>query len=426
MGQLDYDEHATSPIQEDSTNSEQRICIHCGKCTPRCVVLSTPSIDIGTVMEAYDSIRAKPYDEQPAATQEVVSENFELYHSLRQCCFCGFCTATCEQHVLAPSHMRAWRELFMRANLMPPENSKLVMVDNEWHIFSAYRAIYNIAYPDFVTLEAAAAHGPGLADTLLFPGCSLVSYAPELMSAVGAWLSTAGISWAYSDDCCGSPLMSAGLFERGHALRMRTIDRVREAGITKIITVCPGCGEELSVDTPDDIDIVPLAEVMGEIAKQRSANEESTGFATIDSASFTFFDSCHDRADLRHANSARALMEICAPNAVRCEMDHSKHDTLCCGAGGAVSSYDSDICDQRVWRVIDEARSTGAQTLVTMCPTCTYTIAQANLSAPERAMDSHHYLELALGVPIDWNTVFAQLGNMWTGEYAAWLNATFL
>ena len=98
------------------------------------------------------------------------------------------------------------------------------------HIFSAYRAIYGVGYPEFVSLAQAAEHGPGLADTVFFPGCSLVSYAPELTRKVGRWLTAAGVSWALSDDCCGSPLMSAGLFDRAAALRGRILEQMRAAG----------------------------------------------------------------------------------------------------------------------------------------------------------------------------------------------------
>ena len=45
-------------------------------------------------------------------------------------------------------------------------------------------------------------------------------------------------------------------------------------------------------------------------------------------------------------------------------------------------------------RIIDEARATGAETLVTTCPTCTYTVAQACLGAPpERGIGNRRYLE---------------------------------
>ena len=123
-------------------------CSHCGKCTRRCEVLAGPGLDIGAVEAAYDAIVPLPPDEQPAAAVALVQEDYALYNALRQCCFCGFCTAACGHHILAADRMRDWRQLFMRAGLMPPDDSKLVMVDNEWHIFSAYRAIYGIGYAD--------------------------------------------------------------------------------------------------------------------------------------------------------------------------------------------------------------------------------------------------------------------------------------
>ncbi len=400
-------------------------CSHCKKCTRRCDILEGPGLDMGQIIQAYERVMAKPYDEQPDVVIGLMQEDYELYHTLRRCCFCGHCTAACAHHVAAPDHMRAWRELFMRANLMPLDDSKLVMVDNEWHIFSAYRAIYGIGYADLVTLDAAAEFGHGWVDTLFFPGCSLVSYAPELTRAVGQWLTDSGISWAISDQCCGSPLMSAGMFERAHALRESIISRMQKAGITRMVTVCPGCADEFRPDMPSDIELVPLPELLRSAASKREAEGADAGFSPMDLSSITFFDSCHDRNDMRNANALRSLFAEFLPDAAQAEMDHAKRGTLCCGAGGAVSSYDAVITDERVWRVIGEAKATGAETLITMCPTCTYTVAQACLANPEAGIQNLHYLEALFGVKIDWQMVFAQLGDMWTGEWAAWLNQTF-
>lgn len=401
-------------------------CSHCKRCTLRCEVLNGPDLDIGLVEESYRAIVALSADEQPAAVLQTVQDRPELYHALRRCCFCGYCTSTCQSHIAAPEHMREWRLLFMRAGLMPPDDSKLVMVDNEWHIFSAYRAIYGIVYPEFISLEHAAEQGPGSIDTLFFPGCSLVSYAPELMRLTGRWLDEAGISWALSDSCCGSPLMSAGLFDRAESLRRKTLDLIRAAGITRVLTVCPGCGEELAATMGDSVEIVPLPEVMLERSRAALQTGESAGFTPLRPSSITFFDSCHDRSDGRHGAAIRKLIETGLPEAKRLEMEHHGKETLCCGAGGAVASYDDDITRRRVWSIIDEARATGAETMITACPTCTYTIAQACLGAgATRGIDSHHYLELLFGQTIDWPLVFDQLGSMWEGEYGPWLTATF-
>ncbi len=406
-------------------SARQLTCSHCGKCTRRCQVLSTPGLDIGRVAAEHDRLAALPEGELPAALMQLLNEDFPLYNALRQCCFCGYCTAECPHHVRAPEDMRPWRELFMRTDIMPPADSRLVMVDEEWHIFSAYRAIYGIGYPEYVSLDAAAEHGPGLVDTLFFPGCSLVSYAPEAVRAVGGWLTDSGVAWALGDGCCGSPLMSAGLFERAAGLRERFIAQMQQAGITRMVTVCPGCADEFADDMPAGISIVPLPELLEQLAAQRAAQGRPSGFAPLERASLTFFDSCHDRGDGRNARAIRRLMREHLSGACQLEMEHARRQTLCCGAGGAVASYDAELTDDRVWQVMAEARATGAQTVVTMCPTCTYTLAQANLSAPGKGMDSKHYLEVLFGVQIDWAQVFDQLGGMWTGEYGPWLAATF-
>lgn len=402
-------------------------CSHCKRCTLRCEVLSDADLDMGLVEEGYQSIMAHPFDDQPAATVELVQDRPEIYHALRRCCFCGYCTAACQTHMLAPERMREWRILFLRAGFMPPEDSKLVMVDNEWNIFSAYRAIYGIGYPEYLSLASAAEQGPGTVDTLFFPGCSLVSYAPDLLRTVANWLTQAGVSWALSDDCCGSPLMSAGLFDRAQELRTRIVSQMRAAGITRMVTVCPGCGEEFLEDVGSDIKIIPLPELLLQKSREAARGGNSApAFTPLETESLTFFDSCHDRADNRHAKAIRALMMINLPNTKQLEMDHRKKGTLCCGAGGAVASYDDDVTQRRVWRIIEEARKTGAQTLSTTCPTCTYTVAQACLNAGgDIGIESHHYLELLFGQTIDWAQVFDQLGSMWSGEYGPWLTETF-
>ena len=401
-------------------------CSHCKRCTLRCEVLKEPSLDIGLVEEGHARIVALDRAAQPSAVLALVNEHPELYHALRRCCFCGHCTATCQTHMLAPDRMRAWRLLFMQAGLMPPEDSRLVMVDQEWNIFSAYRAIYGISYPEFPSLRDVATQGSGVVDTVFFPGCSLVSYTPELIRTVGTWLNSQNIAWALSDDCCGSPLMSAGLFDQAADLRTRILEQMRAAGIKRMITVCPGCGDEFAELFQGEIDIVPLPEVL--LQKSRAARKagEPTGFTPLSVPSLTFFDSCHDRTDSRHGKAIRQLMRENLPQAKICEMDHRLKGTLCCGAGGAVAGYDDSLTQGRVELIIEEARKTKASTLVTTCPTCTYTVAQACLAAtPEQGIGNRHYLELLYGQTIDWEQVFSQLGSMWEGEYGPWLTQTF-
>ena len=120
---------------------------------------------------------------------------------------------------------------------------------------------------------------------MFFPGCSLVSYAPEVVRKAGAWLTEAGFAWALSDDCCGSPLMSAGLFDRAAALRQRVLDQMLAAGITRLVTVCPGCGEEFAELLDGVIEVVPLPELMLRRAAELEAEGRAPGFTPVPVAS---------------------------------------------------------------------------------------------------------------------------------------------
>ena len=94
----------------------------------------------------------------------------------------------------------------------------------------------------------------------------------------------------------------------------------------------------------------------------------------------------------------------------------------CCGAGGAVSAFDparqAEQADGKLSFAPDGA------TVVSMCPTCTYTYAYRLMESP-RNVANKHYCELLFDSQFDWDKTFAQLGGMWSGEYGPWLAQVF-
>ena len=87
-----------------------------------------------------------------------------------------------------------------------------------------------------------------------------------------------------------------------------------------------------------------------------------------------------------------------------------------------MSAFDANRQAQQVDTKMANAQD--GQTLVTMCPTCTYTYAYRLMSAP-RDIKNKHYLELMFESQIDWEKNFNQLGSMWSGQYGAWLAQVF-
>ena len=63
-------------------------------------------------------------------------------------------------------------------------------------------------------------------------------------------------------------------------------------------------------------------------------------------------------------------------------------------------------------------------TVISMCPTCTYTYAYRLMESP-RNVTNKHYCELLFDSQFDWDKTFAQLGGMWSGEYGPWLAQVF-
>lgn len=308
------------------------------------------------------------------------------------------------------------RVLLHEARLTGDDGFTMTRVDQEWHIFSAYRAVHGIFYNDLPSLENARAWG---ADTLFFPGCSLVSYAPELTREVFAWLQEQGASVALSADCCGSPLRSGGFADRCEAHKAALVSRAREAGIKRVVFVCPGCRDEWETTAgAEAFELVALPELLA-AAGARPRPEKVAALAGCDDPVLAMFDSCHDR-DGRFGGPLRRIFADCQS----VELDHHGKSALCCGAAGAVSLVDQPLCDARAHRVLDEEpREAGADLVVANCPTCAYTFAATRRGDAGAVAGPAfcQYLELLFEAGFDWSGVFGRLESMWSGEYGPWL-----
>lgn len=335
---------------------------------------------------------------------------------------CGTCTCSCPTGVDARSVFASLREVLAQVGATTMVGFESTQVDKEWHIFSVYRAVHGIGYADLPSWESARELG---SDTLFFPGCTLASYAPELTREVFSFLQDRGLNPVISIDCCGSPLKSGGLGERVRAYKSDMVRRAREAGIAKVVFVCPGCRDEFSeTEESAGMELIALPQLLADagvrVGKDRVL--AAAGSAAGAAPRAAVFDSCHDR-DGAFGGPLRSLFE----EGALCELPHRGQRALCCGAGGAVSLVDPDLCARRAHRILDdEASSAGAAVLISNCPTCSYTFAaqlraDARTGADDAPVRSLNYLELAFENGFDWDLAFYQLESMWSGEYGAWV-----
>ena len=383
-------------------------CTQCGHCTGACESLTAAGMSLGDIAKAMlDAQRAASTREELALN---IASNGPLIQAVRGCFFCTSCKNTCFAHNDVCDLIYHARVDFQNLGLIERAAWSSVLVDEEWDIFKAYRAIYGIGYLDLTRHLAYEGHEAETGfDIAFFPGCSLAAYGPELTREIFQTMEElADGRVTMVDSCCGSSLKSAGFFDRAEALCDRNADELAAAGVRELVCVCPGCANDMRKALEKrglDVEVRLLAGWLAERGfKPKHALPEGP---------ICLSKSCQDR-DGSYLEETRAVLGL--PD------DAFSIFNGCCGAGGAVSAFDPS----RQARQADGKMSFAPDgaTIVSMCPTCTYTYAYRLMESP-RAVENRHYCELLFDSRFDWDRTFAQLGGMWSGEYGPWLARVF-
>ena len=383
-------------------------CTQCGHCTGACASLTSAGLSLGGIAKSLLAAqRASSTPEELAAN---VAGDAQLVRAVRGCFFCTSCKNTCFAHNDVCDLIYHARVDFQSLGLIERAAWSSVLVDEEWDIFTAYHAIYGIGYADLTRHVAHEGHDAERGfDTAFFPGCSLAAYGSELTREIFGAMEELGGRVTMIDRCCGSSLKSAGFFSRAEALCDRNADELVASGAKELVCVCPGCANDMR----------KALERRGIDAKVRllAGWLAERGFAArrpLPAGPIFLSKSCQDR-DGSYVDQTRAALGLA-------ETDICTIFRGCCGAGGAVSAYDPARQAEQADGKLSFAPD--GSTVVSMCPTCAYTYA-FRLMESGRPVENKHYAELLFESQFDWDTTFAQLSGMWSGEYGPWLANVF-
>lgn len=382
-------------------------CTQCGHCTRSCESLIAAGMTLGDIAQGMLDAERGAQDSEELMMS--LAANPELTQAVRGCFFCTSCQNTCFAHNDVEDLISRAREDYQRLGLVPRDTFSTVEVDREWDIFTAYRAIHGISLEDMKRhVEREGHQAEGDCEVAFFPGCSLAAYAPDLTREIFATIEKLGGKTTLIDHCCGSPLKSAGFFERADALCDLSSTEIAASGAKTLVCVCPGCGNAMKkalARNGVDVRVTSLSRFLLE-----------HGFASEHAplqGEFCISKACQDRDGSYLADT----LELLGLDSETPKIFHG-----CCGAGGAVSSFQPERMDAQTATKLDFAPD--GSTIVTMCPTCTYTYAFYLMQHP-RDVRNKHYAELIFDAQIDWDLVFAQLQGMWSGEYGPWLAQVF-
>lgn len=165
--------------------------------------------------------------------------------------------------------------------------------------------------------------------------------------------------------CCGHDLLWQGDEATFARLMEANARLVAEAGVERIVTLCPECALTLAKDYPARLGRFPPAVHLSELAAQALQKGRLT-FPQRAQGPVTYQDPCRLGRHLGVYEAPRALLEGLGYTVV--EMAHHGKGAICCGTSAWThcTATSKAIQDER----LREARETGAEVLVTACPKC--------------------------------------------------------
>jgi len=225
--------------------------------------------------------------------------------------------------------------------------------------------------PDVVEPE-----GETIGTVGLLLGCSTNFSAPWAADAAISLLTRAGwrVVIPHTQGCCGAPAINNGEWPLARKLAQRTIalfsdpsfDRITSPDATCLSAIKSDYGHIFAGcdDKPEDLSILQgktrqLGNIVADAAYGRQLN-----FGRV-RAKVTIHDSCHATHLGEPARWREVLARVQGLELI--EMEASRH---CCGFGGSYALFHREVSTRIAGRKMDQARATGAATLLVGSPGC--------------------------------------------------------
>ena len=209
-------------------------------------------------------------------------------------------------------------------------------------------------------------------NTLYYPGCLTKFVAKDLKVKYEKILRKIGIDFielSELEKCCGSPALKAGYLEDFKKVAEENFKIFKEHSIKKIITNCPACAMTLKIEYPKvlgkkwDIEVEHISQTI-----TRKIGNWKLKIGNSNRGTVSYHDPCHLGRGLGICEEPREIIKKLGYEIL--EMELSRTESFCCGAGGGVKSNESGLANKIGKDRIEQAKKTGAKILCTNCPLC--------------------------------------------------------
>ncbi|MGQ9653649.1 MAG: (Fe-S)-binding protein, partial [Thermodesulfobacteriota bacterium] len=325
---------------------EMITCTQCGYCKGVC-----PGIQCA---EGWDSVspRGKVALSYGVVTGEIPLDN-SVADRLFQCVLCGDCFRRCPSGIRAPELVKAARAELVDAGFA--YDTHRALVENIIRTGNIYGD---------EAMEVPVSEG----EAVVFLGCQYGSRLNKtkrylrIMERLGLPARVEG------GLCCGYPMAILGFKRSLEEYKKRFLDRFKPQ---EFVAFCPSCVLFLKEEYG-----FPARHIMQVVLEKLKGRE-----ASVEGKVVTYHDPCDLSRGLKITEEPREILKALGYQVV--EMKHNRAQSRCCGGGGGILTTDQTMSGDIAEARILEALETGADTLVTACPTCEQVLRKAASSVKE-------------------------------------------
>ena len=361
-----YENFAFQPLVERPTemrgfgealDNEIMACIMCGFCRAGCPTYKETLVESinarGRVILAYHLLTGR------LEPSKALAERFY------QCATCLNCKAVCPAGILVSDIIEASRERLVEAGFLPDIHKTLMEnLKATGNPFGEPREKRMDVYPS--TFQPKK----GPVDALLFAGCVTSYQDIHIIPNIMKILDKAGITYTAlgkDENCCGyiSYLVGTKEFKE---VAQKNLEAFSKLQPKEIITTCAGCYKTFKELYPKHLSFTtPVVHAIEYV--DRLVQDGKIKFKDGKSMKVAYHDPC----DLgRHLNIFEPprdlLMKI--PGVTLVEFKNNRLLAKCCGGGGGLKAFNTDLSGEIAYQRALEALEVGADTVVSACPAC--------------------------------------------------------
>jgi heterodisulfide reductase subunit D len=293
---------------------------------------------------------------------EKTAENVE---SLYTCMLCGNCTEICAAEFDPAKTLEQVREIMKEA----PNDARDVIVEKIRTHLNPYEEDNSLRRN---WVEEVGFDVPTKASTIYYTGCTAGMRLPTIAISTAKILKAAAEDFGVIEEepCCGSVIIRTGKVEAAKENAQKIRMAFEEAGAERIVVSCPGCLNTLKTDFPERFGIelpqvIHIVEYAAELIRNGDLDFRGRG----EKRKVTYHDPCHLGRELGIYDAPREILSA-IPGIELIEMETRREAALCCGAGGGVRSYDSELSKRIGADRVRQAMEVGADIIATACPFC--------------------------------------------------------